>query len=111
MRLSAIALSAALLFPAGLLAQPASGHSAQHATSAAGTTGHGEGEVRKVDRAAKKLTLRHGPIAGLDMPAMTMVSQVSDPALLDRIRPGERVRFRVEKRGGAYFVIAVEPAQ
>ncbi len=35
-----------------------------------------EGEVRKVDKDAKKITLRHGPLVNLDMPAMTMVFQV-----------------------------------
>jgi Cu(I)/Ag(I) efflux system periplasmic protein CusF len=70
-----------------------------------------EGEIRRVDREAKKLTIRHGPIQNLDMPAMTMVFQVNDPAVLDRVKPGEKVRFTAEKIGGAYTVTRLEPVQ
>ena len=67
-----------------------------------------EGEVRKVDKDAKKLTIRHGPIANLEMPAMTMVFQVKDPAILDQVKAGDKVRFMVEKSGGAYIVTHLE---
>jgi Cu/Ag efflux protein CusF len=67
-----------------------------------------EAEVRRVDRDAKKITLRHGPIRNLDMPAMTMVFQVRDPALLEVAREGDRVRFAAEKLQGAYVVTAIE---
>ena len=70
-----------------------------------------EGEVRKVDKDAKKLTIRHGPIESLDMPAMTMVFQVKDPALLDKVKAGDKVRFAAEKIGGAYTVTRIEPAK
>jgi Cu/Ag efflux protein CusF len=67
-----------------------------------------EGEVRKVDKDAKKITLKHGPIQNLDMPAMTMVFQVKDTALLDKVKPGDKVKFRAEKVGGAYQVTRIE---
>ena len=70
-----------------------------------------EGEVRKVDKDAKKLTIRHGPIVNLDMPPMTMVFQVQDAALLDGVRAGDKVRFNAEKSGGAYVVTLIEPAK
>lgn len=66
------------------------------------------GEVRKVDRAAKKLTIRHGPIQSLDMPGMTMVFQVKDPAVLDQLKSGDKVRFTAEKVDGAYTVTQIE---
>ena len=44
-----------------------------------------DGEIRKVDKDAKKITIKHGPMPSLDMPAMTMVFQVKDPALLDKV--------------------------
>jgi Cu(I)/Ag(I) efflux system periplasmic protein CusF len=69
-----------------------------------------EGEVRKVDRPQGKLTLRHGPIASLDMPAMTMVFKVADPKLLDGLKPGDKVRFAAERGGGTFTVTAIEPA-
>lgn len=80
----------------------------------AGATSHepggqfSEGEVRKVDKETKKITIRHGPIHSLDMPAMTMVFQVKDPALLDKVKTGDQIRFVAEKSGGAYFVTHVE---
>ena len=67
-----------------------------------------EGEVRKVDKEAKKITLRHGPIPSLDMPAMSMVFQVKDPALLDQVKTGDKIRFEAEKIGGQYTVTRIE---
>ncbi len=70
-----------------------------------------EGEVRKVDKDAKKITIKHGPLANLDMPAMTMVFQVKDPALLEQAKPGDKVKFRAEKSGGGYVVTQLEAAK
>ena len=81
------------------------------ATSHEGAATLTEGEVRRVDRDAMKITIRHGPIQNLDMPAMTMVFQVKDAALLDKAKPGEKVRFSAEKSGGQYIVTRIEPAQ
>jgi Cu/Ag efflux protein CusF len=69
-----------------------------------------DGEVRKVDKDAKKITIRHGPIVNLDMPAMTMVFQVKDPALLDQLKTGDKIRFIADKVGGQFTVMRVEPA-
>ena len=81
------------------------------ATNHEGTAPLADGEVRRVDREAKKITLRHGPIPNLDMPPMTMVFQVKDAALLDKAKPGDKVRFSAEKAGGQYVVTRIEPAQ
>jgi len=70
-----------------------------------------DGEIRKVDKDASKITIKHGPIANLDMPGMTMVFQVKDAALLDRAKAGDKVRFAAEKVDGAYVVTRIEPAQ
>jgi len=70
-----------------------------------------EGEIRKVDRDAKKITIKHGPLAKLDMPAMTMVFQVKDPALLDQVKAGDKVKFDAEKIGSAYTVTRIERAK
>ena len=69
-----------------------------------------EGEVRRVDKDAQKITLRHGPMPSLDMPAHTMVFQVTDPAILDQVKPGDKVRFHAEKRGGAFTITEIRPA-
>lgn len=67
-----------------------------------------EAEVRKVDKDAKKVTLKHGPIKNLDMPGMTMVFQVRDPALLDKLIAGEKIKFTAEQIQGAFVVTRVE---
>lgn len=66
-------------------------------------------EVRKVDKAARKITLRHERIENLDMDGMTMVFQVQDPALLDKVKAGDQVQFTVDKIKGAYTVLTLEP--
>lgn len=72
------------------------------------STDMAEAEVRKVDRDARKVTLKHGPIQSLDMPAMTMVFQVKDVSLLDKLVAGEKIRFSAQQQQGAYVVTAVE---
>ena len=68
-----------------------------------------DGEVRRIDREAKKITIRHGPIRNLDMPPMTMVFQVADAAMLDAVKPGDRVSFAADKVGNAYTLTRLVP--
>lgn len=70
-----------------------------------------DGEIRKVDKSAKKLTIKHGPLANLDMPGMTMVFQVTDPAMLEQVKAGDKVKFQAENVGGALTVTKIEPAK
>lgn len=70
-----------------------------------------DGEIRKIDKDAKKLTIKHGPLANLDMPAMTMVFRVKDPAMLDQVKRGDKVKFVAEKDGAAYVVTQIKPAK
>ncbi|MBA3591220.1 copper-binding protein [Methylibium sp.] len=70
-----------------------------------------DGEIRKVDKGNSKLTIKHGELKNLDMPAMTMVFQVKDPALLDKVKAGDKVRFKAEKAGTAFVVTEVEAAK
>jgi Cu/Ag efflux protein CusF len=70
-----------------------------------------DGEVRKVDKDAKKITIKHGPMTSFDMPGMTMVFQVKDPAMLDTVKVGDKVKFQAEKLGGAFTVTGIEPAK
>ena len=70
-----------------------------------------DGEIRRVDKEAKKITIKHGPLQSLDMPAMTMVFQVKNPAMLDQVKAGDKVRFQAEKIGGAFTVTKLEPAK
>ena len=105
------ALGLAIAFGVHAQTAPASGadHAAHHTgASAAPTT---DGEVRKIDKEQGKVTLRHGPIANLDMPGMTMVFKVADPRMLDSIKDGDKVRFSADKVNGAITVTAIEAAK
>ena len=77
----------------------------------AGANAFTTGEVRKVDKEAKKITIKHGEIRNLEMPAMTMVFQVKDAAVLDRVRAGDKVTFRAEQVAGVLTVVKIEPAK
>jgi len=98
--IAALAMSLAATLPA--LAQPkADDHAAHHAPAAADMA---EGEVRKVDKGAGKITLKHGEIKSLDMPPMTMVFGVKDPALLDQVKPGDKVLFKAVNEAGKFTI-------
>ena len=66
------------------------------------------GEVRKVDKDAGKITIKHGPLQNLDMPAMTMVFKVKDSAILDQLKSGDKINFVADKVDGAYTVMSYE---
>jgi Cu(I)/Ag(I) efflux system periplasmic protein CusF len=70
-----------------------------------------EGEVRKVDKEAGKITLKHGEIKNLDMPGMTMVFQVKDPAMLETVKAGDKVSFTVDRINGTFTVLSIEPGK
>jgi len=70
-----------------------------------------DAEVRRVDTTANKISLKHGEIPNLDMPPMSMVFQVSDPALLANVKAGDKVLVTVDQIDGAYTVLSLEPAQ
>lgn len=108
------ALSTSLPGPA-LAQQKAVDHAAHHAASPAtastAAADLADGEVRKIDKDTGRITLRHGEIRHLEMPGMTMVFQVREPALLDKLKVGDKVRFRAEKAGSGYAVTAIEMAR
>lgn len=87
-------------------------HAAHHTESAAPahamSSDMTEGEVRKIDKDAQKITLKHGPIKNLDMPGMTMVFKVKDATLFDKLSVGDKVLFTAEEQQGAFFVTAAE---
>lgn len=70
-----------------------------------------DGVVRKVDKVAQKITIRHGPIPALDMPEpMTMVYRVKDPALLGKVKAGDKVKFEAEIVDGNFVLTTIAPA-
>ncbi|MGH1360271.1 MAG: copper-binding protein [Burkholderiaceae bacterium] len=65
------------------------------------------GEIRRVSKGSKKLTVRHGPIANLDMPPMTMAFTVSDDKMLDTVKKGDKVKFRAESIDGKMVITEI----
>ncbi|MDB5801450.1 MAG: hypothetical protein JWL63_2389 [Rhodocyclales bacterium] len=104
-----------LLFAALVSGAVALGASAQSSmkgmdmpTAAQSAASMTAGEVRKVDKEAKKITIKHGEIKNLGMPGMTMVFQVKDPAMLDKVKAGDKVQFNAEQINGAITVTAID---
>ena len=114
-----------LLIVSGLISVSATAYAASHAGAPMGmadakkpaaiaapaTTDMADGEIRKVDMENKKITIKHGVIKNLDMPGMTMVFQVKDAAMLDKVKAGDKVRFSAEKAGGAIVVTEIQSAK
>lgn len=92
-------LIAAVLFSLLITAAPAFAQS----------SGKGEGEVRRIDKEAGKVTIKHGPIEGMDMPGMTMVFQVRDATLFDKLAAGETISFTVARENGAMVLTSATP--
>ena len=103
---AALLAAFAVPFPA-----PATSHAPGAADAHAVHHALADGEIRRVDKDQKKLTIRHGAIQNLDMPPMTMVFQVKEPAMLDAVKIGDKVKFQADKVGGAYTVTHIERAQ
>jgi Cu(I)/Ag(I) efflux system periplasmic protein CusF len=108
------AIVASTLMP---LAATATGDAAKTATAAVDAVAENNGrtaaettmaEVKKIDKDAKKITLKHEEIKPLDMPAMTMVFQVKDRSILEGLKPGDKVKFRAEKAKSGYAVSTIE---
>jgi Cu/Ag efflux protein CusF len=64
-----------------------------------------DGEVRKIDKAQAKITLKHGEIKNLEMPPMTMVFRVKDAKLLEAVAVGDKVKFAAEKGSDGNYVV------
>ncbi|HEX5737389.1 MAG TPA: copper-binding protein [Hydrogenophaga sp.] len=106
----ALMLNATTVPALGQTTDPASPHTAAPAAAPSDALPMTEAEVRRVDTTANKISLKHSEIKNLDMPPMTMVFQVSDPALLGKVKVGDKVRFTAAKVNGAYTVMSLEPA-
>ena len=103
MSIGAKTLGAAGLCASGLLFAQTSSHMSGHHT-----IDMVDGEVQMVDKQARNITLRHGEIRNVQMPAMTMVFGVKDSVLLDKVKKGDKVKFKVEALGGTPMVTLIE---
>ena len=123
-KISAAALIAAMSVAAAFAQEAKHGEHGTHGTAAAHTD-HGSahaghegaavemtnGEVKKIDKEAGKITLRHGELKNLGMGAMTMVFRVKDPAMLTQVKTGDKVKFVAERVDGAFTVVQLVPAK
>ncbi|HVI28651.1 copper-binding protein [Hansschlegelia sp.] len=67
-----------------------------------------DGTVKKIDQAAGKITLDHGPIKNLDMEEpMSMVFKAADPAMLKALKVGDKVTFEADRVNGQITVTKI----
>lgn len=104
---------AAVLAAASAIASAQSGAHAGHGAQAAAAAAVelADGEVKKIDKEAGKITLRHGELKNLNMGAMSMVFRVKDAAMLDQVSVGDKVRFAADRVNGAITVVQMVKAQ
>jgi Cu/Ag efflux protein CusF len=76
--------------------------------NAAGPAELSEGTVKKIDPSTHRVMLAHGPIANIGMAPMTMMFKVMDPAMLKKLKDGDKVRFRVEEIEGDYTIVRID---
>ena len=75
-----------------------------YSMTAVAQTATASGEVRRIDAEAGKITIKHGAIADLQLPAMTLVYRI-DPSLLAGIKPGDTVSFTAQRQDNGYVII------
>ena len=102
-------ISLALLTPMAALANDAHHKPAPAETSTpAGVADMTDAEVRTIDMDTGKVTLRHADIKSLDMPAMTMVFVVKDKTMLDKLKTGDKVKFKAINDAGKFTVTEIQ---
>ena len=105
--IAALILGAGLAFQAGAdVGKKQSGKTG--AKAAAASAAWTEGEVARVEKAAGTVTIKHGAMPKFDMPPMTMPYKVKDKAVLDQLKPGDKIRFDVDAVGGVFTVLRLE---
>jgi Cu(I)/Ag(I) efflux system periplasmic protein CusF len=105
-----LVLAAAMAFNLAAQAQTSAAKPASAATPAV-PKDFTEGEIRNVDKARKKITLKHGEIKNLGMSPMAMVFEVKDEKVLDTLKTGDKVRFKAVHDAGKYVVVDIQPAK
>ncbi len=105
--LSKLTLAAALALSAATTTTTLANEAgaANQSPQGAASTSKSEGEIKKIDKQAGKLTIKHDALKNLQMPPMTMVFQVNDSAMLDRVKVGDKIRF-IDGKTGAQFTAA-----
>lgn len=98
----------AWMLPAVQAADVNAGHAMPMSSGSIENAALSDGEIRKVDKSAGKVTIKHGPLANLEMMPMTMVFRVKDAEWLNQMKAGDKIRFRAESINGALTVVKYE---
>ncbi|RQS19335.1 copper-binding protein [Burkholderia sp. Bp8998] len=69
-----------------------------------------DAEVKKVDAASGKITLKHGALENVGMPPMTMAFKAKDAAMLAEVHVGDKVKVRVENVNGTLTIVRLVKA-
>ena len=109
--MSALLLGSTAVFAASHAGAPMAKDVAKTEAAVSAPADMVNGEIRKVDKENKKITLKHGAIKNLDMPGMTMVFGIKDVAMLDGLKIGDKVKFKAEQTGTAITVTDIQPAR
>jgi Cu(I)/Ag(I) efflux system protein CusF len=104
------AISLALLTPLAAVADDAH-HKAASSAGGGAAADMTDAEVRKVDMEGGKVTLKHADIKNRDMPGMTMVFVVKDKAMLDKLKAGDKVKFKAINDAGKFTVTEIQPVR
>jgi uncharacterized cupredoxin-like copper-binding protein/Cu/Ag efflux protein CusF len=66
------------------------------------------GTVKEVKADREQVTVIHEELKNLDMPAMTMVFNVADPAMLDNMKEGDAIEFVADRVRGRLTITDVK---
>ena len=109
--MSSLLLGSASVFAASHAGAPLTKDVSKTEVAVSASADMANGEVRKVDKENKKITLKHGPIKNLDMPGMTMVFGIKNVAMLDGLKVGDKVNFKAEQTGTVITVTDIQAAK
>lgn len=108
--IAALAVAAAIIAPAGASTGTEQAGAAA-LVLASNASALADGEVRRIDKGAGTVTLKHGPIPSIDMPPMTMAYRVKDKSMLEQLKPGDKIKFEAGNLGGVYTLMRFEKAK
>jgi Cu/Ag efflux protein CusF len=105
-------LSLALLVTPAAIPAPVSAMTHDHHNAMSGAAQNSvytlDGVVQKVDAAAQRLVITHGPLPALRWSSMTMGFALERPELLEGVQAGSKVRFDFRQEGRAHIITEIE---
>jgi len=102
-----LALTTAETATAQPTARPADSMKGMSMPASAFETGKGTGVITGIDAKSGALTIKHGPIAALGWPAMTMSFRAAPASLLKGLKVGQKIGFDANQGSGLPEVTAI----